>query len=135
MGNLAPGTYTATETIPAGWFLQNITCTDANSSGSVTARTATFILESGETCTCTFDNTQYASIGDRVWNDADADGIQDTAEAGIPDVTVELYDSGGSLTATTTTGTDGLYAFSNLAPGDYYLVFVAPSGYSFSPQD
>ncbi len=30
-----------------------------------------------------------ASVGDRVWNDADGDGVQDAGEAGINGVTVE----------------------------------------------
>ncbi len=80
--------------------------------------------------------TATGSIGDRVWNDADADGIQDAGESGLSGVTVELYDNdscSGSATATTTTDSSGNYSFDNLAPGTYSLKFVLPSGYVFSP--
>ena len=47
-----------------------------------------------------------ASVGDFVWLDLDADGVQDTGEPGIDGVTVNLYASGGStpIDSTTTAG-------------------------------
>jgi LPXTG-site transpeptidase (sortase) family protein len=76
-----------------------------------------------------------ASIGDRVWNDANADGIQDITENGIDGVTVRLYASDGTLVSTTTTSGGGNYLFAGLTPGDYYVEFVPPAGYFVSPQD
>ncbi|MCP4539016.1 MAG: DUF11 domain-containing protein [Chloroflexi bacterium] len=76
-----------------------------------------------------------ASIGDYVWEDTDMDGVQDGGETGVDGVTVNLYDSGGTFAGTITTAGDGSYSFSNLAPGDYYVEFVLPGGYAFSPQD
>lgn len=73
------------------------------------------------------------SIGDFVWYDADADGIQDEDEAGIPGVEVNLYTNAGELVATTQTDDDGYYLFHTIAPGDYYLEFIRPFGYLFSP--
>jgi hypothetical protein len=58
--NLLPGTYSSTEIVPAGWSLTSIVCSDANSSGN--ANTATFVLEAGETVTCTFTDTRRAKI-------------------------------------------------------------------------
>jgi hypothetical protein len=78
---------------------------------------------------------KLAAIGDYVWNDENMDGIQDTGEEGISDVPVNLYDCMDSLIASTTTGNDGFYLFNNLTPGDYYVEFIAPSGYFFSPPD
>lgn len=60
-----------------------------------------------------------ASLGDRVWIDANGDKTQDTGEAGINGVTVNLKDSGGSIIATTVTAGDGIYHFTNLAAGTY----------------
>jgi Prealbumin-like fold domain len=55
--NLAPGTYTSTETAKAGWDLTKIECDDDNSTGTGN-NTATFKLEAGETVTCTFTNKE-----------------------------------------------------------------------------
>lgn len=73
-----------------------------------------------------------AAIGDRVWRDTDADGIQDAGESGYAGVTVRLYDELGNLVATTTTGATGIYQFTSIMPGSYYLEFVPPSGWVFS---
>ncbi len=80
--------------------------------------------------------TLYASLGDYVWEDLDADGVQDAGEPGIEGVTVNLLDGSGNPTGdTTTTDASGAYSFDNLEPGDYAVEFVLPSGYVFSPQD
>ena len=51
-------------------------------------------------------------IGNRIWNDTDADGIQDPGEAGISNVTINLYNAAGdTLLGTTTTNADGEYYF------------------------
>lgn len=74
-------------------------------------------------------------LGDRVWDDLDNDGIQDGGEPGHGNVQVDLYDSGGTLIATTFSAADGSYAFNGLSTDSYYLQFTAPAGYLFSPQD
>src|SRR5262249_41426817 len=76
--------------------------------------------------------TGNAVVSGFVWNDSNFNGIQDAGEVGLANVTVYLYTVAGSLVSTTTTATDGSYSFSGVTPGDYYLQFVAPSGYSFS---
>jgi spore coat protein A len=58
---LGPGTYTATEQVPANWELTAIACDDADSSGDPTTATATFALsgaeiEARQAPTCTFTN-------------------------------------------------------------------------------
>ena len=70
----------------------------------------------------------FNSIGDTVWYDANADGVQSGAtEAGLSNVTVRLYaDLSGSgsysLVRTTTTGTAGYYLFDSLPDGNYRVV-------------
>lgn len=74
------------------------------------------------------------SIGDRVWNDADNGGDQDTGELGIPGVTVNLYASDGvTLLATTVTDANGEYLFEGLPDGNYVVkvdTTTVPSGYT-----
>ncbi len=62
------------------------------------------------------------SIGDRVWNDIDGDGVQDAGEDGINDVTVRLFNAGGGLEATDVTSGDGDYDFPGLTAGTYTVV-------------
>lgn len=89
-----------------------------------------------------------ASLGDRVWEDLDADGRQDCADtsgngilgdatdagpecadAGIPDVPVALGRRNQGVcepvtpSRTTTTDAAGFYLFSDLAPGEYCVIF------------
>ena len=75
-----------------------------------------------------------ASIGDRVWEDLNEDGVQDEGEPGILGITVELYDCNGNPVATTTTIADGMYSFT-VAPGDYNVKFIIPAEMDFSPID
>ncbi len=77
-----------------------------------------------------------SELGDLVWNDLNANGIQDAGEPGISGVTVNLYKCGVTdPITTTTTNANGNYMFVGLAPGDYQVGFVLPSGYVFSPMD
>jgi len=64
-----------------------------------------------------------AALGNRVWLDADADGIQDASEVGIPGVTVKLtitYPNGVSTVITTVTDANGYYSFENLLMDEDY---------------
>lgn len=97
--------------------------TGQNSDGTTTNPTVDFGL------------TAAASLGDRVWLDGNTNGIQDEGEPGVPGVTVNLRSGAGDLLDTTTTGPDGRYNFTNLAPGDYQVEFGLPSGYARSPQN
>ncbi len=76
-----------------------------------------------------------SSLGDRVWEDTNKNGIQDAGEQGIANVTVKLYDCSGNLLAQTTTDANGYYLFGNLNAGSYTVQFVKPSGYTFTIQD
>lgn len=84
-----------------------------------------------------------AKLGDQVWLDSNADGIQDAGELGVNDVVVELYDGNGDLVATTITGDDystavveqGFYQFSGLAAGDYSVKFITPVDMALTVRD
>ncbi len=72
-----------------------------------------------------------ASIGDKVWQDTNGNGVQDAGEPGVNGVVVILKQGATSIT-TTTTNAKGNYVFTNVAPGTYTVVFQKPSGYSFT---
>ena len=74
-------------------------------------------------------------VGDFVWNDINHNGIQELGEPGISGVTVKLYTSANVLAGTTVTNNTGNYFFDNLAPGSYFVQFIPPQGFYFSPKD
>lgn len=59
----------------------------------------------------TWDVGMYTpvSIGNKVWNDLNGNGIQDADEPGMPDVTAILVNGSGQQLATTTTDENGQY--------------------------
>jgi len=76
------------------------------------------------------------SIGDFVWNDYNQNGLQDANEPGIPNVTVNLYNSLSTLVTTTTTDVNGHYQFTGLPAGTYTVVVdqtTLPDGFVASP--
>ncbi len=75
---------------------------------------------------------QGANLTAFAWNDANANGLQDT---GVPEatgqsgVTVTLIASNGFTYAqqSVTTGANGLASFTNIRPGNYFLNFAHPT--------
>jgi LPXTG-site transpeptidase (sortase) family protein len=138
--DLTPGTYRVDFVPPAGYAISPVNQggDDAVDSDAdpTTGETANVTLVAGE-INNTLDAGLYqpAALGNFVWLDADFDGIQDAGEIGIPNVTVRLLDANGNELATTTTDANGLYSFTDLAPGTYRVDFVPPAGYAISPQD
>ena len=70
-----------------------------------------------------------------VWNDANQNGIRETSESPISDVTVRLYTGtpgSGTLQKTAVSKADGSYSFSEVAEGNYYIEITLPSDYIVS---
>jgi hypothetical protein len=83
-------------------------------------------------------NGPLASVGDRVWNDLNKNGQQDSDEPGVPNVDVELLKSDGTLAKTVKTDSNGLYRFIDLQPGTCSIRFVRsslPTGATFTVVD
>ena len=75
---------------------------------------------------------QPITIGNKVWDDFNANGIQDSGEPGKEDVQVSLRNENGETLETTYTDASGLYSFQGMAPGKYGVHFTLPSLYTFT---
>ncbi|MFZ4842579.1 SdrD B-like domain-containing protein [Mycetocola saprophilus] len=83
------------------------------------------LLENGEhdpSLDFGFVSKSYA-IGDYVWIDTNANGIQDADEKPLPGANVILTDENGTELARTTTNSAGRYVFDNLPAGSYKVRF------------
>jgi hypothetical protein len=82
------------------------------------------------------EQQEEGCLGDFVWKDMNCNGIQDEGEPGIDDITVKLYRcDDSSLVEQVETNEQGYYIFDNLAADDYFIHFVLPEGFTFSPMD
>ena len=84
---------------------------DSNDSGSDTLGKSTGVGDVELRC----ETLNYLDIGNRIWMDADRDGIQDPGEMPISGATVRLYQQGNNTAvATAVTATDGTYHFTSV---------------------
>jgi hypothetical protein len=83
----------------------------------------------------TWDAGLGNGLGDRVWLDQDADGLQDAGEPGIAGIVVSLYDELGGLLAVTATDLEGFYSFQDLDPDRYAIGVAVPVGATVAPRD
>jgi hypothetical protein len=72
------------------------------------------LLSDGEGSFCT------GSVAGRVWQDEDADGVEDVTEPGLGGVSVELRDAIGPV-ETASTDETGAFSFPALCAGDYVV--------------
>ena len=70
-----------------------------------------------------------STVGDRVWEDINGDGIQDDGEPGIEGISLDLYNDIDQVVSNTTSGADGSYAFDNVQFGCYYVKATGLNGY------
>jgi len=132
-----------------GRSAQDVGTNDATDSDANTATglTKVFTLADGE-CNTSFDAGLFckptATVGDRVWNDCNGNGIQDAGEAGLACVSVKLTGAGADgiwgnaddVCKTTTTDSCGYYKFSGLTGGEQFkLQFGTLAGYTYTAQD
>ena len=112
---------------------------------TATGRSQVLTLVSGENNT-TLDAGIYAqaSLGDRVWLDANGNGLQDAGEAGIAGVKVKLHrrrrrrrhQRQRRHQGRRVTDANGNYLFTGLNPGgEYQVEFERPSDAIFTGRD
>jgi hypothetical protein len=142
--NLQPGTYKVTFETPNGTFASTQVdvgpdATDSDADPAMGGMTGNYTLESGDSdLSVDAGFFEGASIGNFVWEDTNANGLQDPGEPGIEGVEVALSGTdqfGNPVTGTTTTDVDGSYIFDDLVPGDYKLTFTTPAGYDATDVD
>ncbi|MCX6046749.1 MAG: hypothetical protein NT075_16720, partial [Chloroflexi bacterium] len=161
--NLQSGNYVVQIVAPTGYIStqggadpNNDDDTDSNGvpvgnavrSLPVTLQTGTEPTNDGDTdadtnLTVDFGFYLFARMGDYVWSDANGNGIQDTDETGIANVTITLYSNvpselipnAGQTTKVALMKSDaqGHYQFDQLAPGAYIVEFTPPADYTASP--
>ncbi|MFZ6026504.1 MAG: SdrD B-like domain-containing protein [Chloroflexota bacterium] len=144
------------ENLPYGRYLVDVDTADSdlptNAYGNryllTTGNDPTLIVlnaGSPNNLTADFGFAPPGAIGDLIWQDNNANGLQDAGEPGLGGVTVNLYtytDSNGNgqwdsgetrlLVGSDATDAAGLYEFTGLPPSDYYVVEVGsgvPAGY------
>lgn len=120
--------------------LTTINATTGSVSGITTAGLYHYILKNNNEATCS-DTIQInvldcsaTAIGDTVWVDTNANGLQDIGEKGIESVKVYLYNDANPtvIIDSTTTNSAGYYLFNNLMAGSYHVRFVLPNGAVFT---
>lgn len=131
-GNLRPGTYTITESQPAGYF-------DAGDAVGTVGGTladdevSAIALAPGQNGTGYTFGERRTSLSGTVFIDRGVDGFLDPEDTGrIAGVTLTLRDSLGAIVATVQTDAAGNYLFGDLIAGDYTLDQAQPNGYGSS---
>lgn len=122
IGNLEPGTYCLRVHVPAGYTAGPGFLPDGRAVN-------TFNLSAGQsllTVDAPLIPPSLGQIGDRVWIDADRDGLQDAGESGVSYSVVQLLTADGATVELGTTNAQGLYSFSGVLPGDYKVNVNAP---------
>ncbi|HHS92865.1 MAG TPA: hypothetical protein ENK82_05915, partial [Campylobacterales bacterium] len=137
--DVEPGKYYLKFGIPSGY---SVTKKDAgsnrgkDSNAYTNGKTPVFTLLEGKD-DLSIDlglHPTLTNLGDRVFLDSNANGIQDSDEnTGVENITVKLYTESNTFVKETKTTSTGHYLFRNLVPANYYIVFGVPNSYKVSP--
>jgi hypothetical protein len=104
-----------------------------------TGKTAAIVLAAGQanlTVDAGIRRTPVATVGNRVWDDANGNGLQDAGEVGIPGVIATLYNNAGVAIGSAVTDANGNWLINNVAVGTgYYVIFTNKPKGNFTIQD
>ncbi len=122
IANLSSGSYNVR--IEISTLPQGVTQTYDLTSGTLDNEAARTLTGTENATDVDFGYRATASFGDFVWNDSDADGVQDGGEPGIAGVRVYLDMNGNNIfesasEPSATTDSAGAYTIGNLVPGTY----------------
>ncbi len=137
-GNLAPGNYKITVTLPSGYVF-----TKAFQGGDVTkdsnVNPATGMSDCRTLVAGQYDDTVdagaykpvvcSASVCGTIFADCDGSGDLSAKDIGLKNIIVKLLNSNGLTVGSTTTDTNGSYCFGGLAAGKYCVSVTPAAGY------
>jgi len=138
LGNPTPIEYVVSDSCGNVSNSATVTLTRVNNTSTVSGTLVdTNIISDNNTSTEDNSTVSNFEVNGRVWNDTNGNGIQDTGEGGVANITVVLYDSDGlSVINRTTTDSEGEYSINNIVAGSYLLGFSnLPTDYLFTSQD
>lgn len=127
------GSKTFTIAADSGYAIADVTV-DGASKGAITTYTFSNVT-ANHTIAASFQRTT-GNLSGYVFLDVNGNGIREESEtAGLAGVTITLVLPGGGTQTVLTTGADGAYSFSNLAPGQYTVQETQPVGYASTSPD
>ena len=131
---IAPGTYRVSVVGTDSGDLAGLVPTQAyKGRGQINDKTVvaqvSVSAETGSVEGVDFGFVSPASVGDRVWIDANRNGTQDPGEDSLSGVVVILSDGSGTEIARQTSDANGSYRFDGLLPGTYTVAIEVPTGY------
>ncbi len=112
---------------------------DVNPSGGFAGKTDIFALGAGQlnlTVDAGLRRIPIATVGNRVWDDVDGDGLQDAGEPGIAGVVATLYNSLNQPIGSAVTDGNGNWLITKVPVGTgYYVIFSNKPIGNFTIQD
>ncbi len=130
-GGLMPGNYRIEEVQPAGYLdgLDAVGSAGGTAQNPGDAMTGIRLLSGQAGVNYDFGELVPSTIRGRIIADANGNGRYDAGEKLLSGVTVRLKDAQGKVLQTTTTDSNGAYAFTGLAPGGYGVEEIQPASY------
>lgn len=123
--SVSPGTYVVTETIPAGWRLSGLACTNA-SAVDLASATAQVSIAAGENVTCTFTDARQGSI-------TITKRIRGALSATFGFTVPAALDPAGTFTLNPPPLSEASRVFANVLPGSYTVTESGlPAGWTLT---
>jgi protocatechuate 3,4-dioxygenase beta subunit len=135
--DLLPGQYRLVENQPNGYFSVGARAgtVEGDTRGVVDGSEAIrdiILLGGDDSVRNDFAEARPASLGGRVWHDADNDCLMDASETGIGGVTLDVVwtpPTGPEQVFQAVTAADGTWSITGLRPGSYRVREHQPAGY------
>ncbi|MEZ4910150.1 MAG: SdrD B-like domain-containing protein [Saprospiraceae bacterium] len=110
-------------------FVEEIDSDITNANGSTTTNTFT-VVSGQEKSDLGAGFYPQAQVGNLVWNDSNANGIQEANEPAVEGVLVQaVVAATGAVMSESSTDVDGTYNLENIEKADVYIRFNPPAGY------